>query len=183
MEQKSICRFDEKNEIWKVVREFPWLLISSYGRLKNVRTNKIFKGKYGKVGYIEYCIYSKADKKHYFRYAHRLVAEQFLPEPEDPDFVCDHIDRDILNNHVSNLRWVSRQDNRNNCKEIINDRIDCYNTPINLYDKQGNFIKDFNSIVEASKEMKRRRYEITSNIHKRRAPFNFGYFELKNLKN
>ena len=31
--------------------------------------------------------------------------------------VVDHIDRDSTNNHPSNLRWVTRSENRLNCDE------------------------------------------------------------------
>jgi hypothetical protein len=41
---------------------------------------------------------------------HRLVAETFIPNPNNFSDV-DHIDRDKLNNSVSNLRWVSRLEN------------------------------------------------------------------------
>lgn len=41
---------------------------------------------------------------------HRLVAEAFLPNPDElPD--VDHIDGDTQHNDVSNLRWLSRGDN------------------------------------------------------------------------
>lgn len=42
---------------------------------------------------------------------HRLVAESFLgPEPF-PGAQVAHLDGDRLNNHVSNLRWVTRSEN------------------------------------------------------------------------
>ena len=43
---------------------------------------------------------------------HRLVAEAFLPKEEGRDFV-NHKDRNRLNNHYSNLEWVSMAEN--NC--------------------------------------------------------------------
>lgn len=56
-------------------------------------------GGYLRVGY-NYKTYS----------VHRLVAETFLENPEMKKYI-DHIDRDKANNDVSNLRWVTAQEN------------------------------------------------------------------------
>lgn len=48
---------------------------------------------------------------------HRLIAEAFIPNSENKEFV-DHIDRNRLNNSVSNLRWVTRTENNNNQSSI-----------------------------------------------------------------
>lgn len=42
---------------------------------------------------------------------HRLVAEAFIPNPHNYDSV-DHKDRNKLNNHVSNLEWMSIEENK-----------------------------------------------------------------------
>lgn len=44
---------------------------------------------------------------------HRLVALAFLPTVKGKAFV-DHIDRDKMNNNVSNLRWATASDNQRN---------------------------------------------------------------------
>jgi len=43
---------------------------------------------------------------------HRLVAKAFIPNPDNLPLV-DHIDNNSTNNHVSNLRWVTNQQNMN----------------------------------------------------------------------
>lgn len=46
-------------------------------------------------------------------YVHRLVAEAFISNPDNNPCV-DHIDRNTLNNTISNLRWVTHIENMNN---------------------------------------------------------------------
>lgn len=42
---------------------------------------------------------------------HRVVALTFLPQPTENNLEVDHIDRNPLNNHASNLRWVNKHVN------------------------------------------------------------------------
>lgn len=44
---------------------------------------------------------------------HRLVAEAFIPNPDDKPQI-DHIDRNKENNNVENLRWVDQSENNYN---------------------------------------------------------------------
>lgn len=94
-------------EIWKqsIVEKYA---ISNFGRVKNIKTNKILKLEKEEKGYYRLSIVVNGKKKHYA--VHRLVAIAFIPNHENLPQV-DHIDFDKSNNHVSNLRWCSNKEN------------------------------------------------------------------------
>jgi len=49
---------------------------------------------------------------------HRLVALHYVPKIQGKDCV-DHIDGNKLNNHYSNLRWVTNIENMNNFRPMM----------------------------------------------------------------
>ena len=57
--------------------------------------------------------YYRIKYKQHILYVHRLVAETFIPNPDNKPCI-DHIDRDPTNNNVQNLRWATLQENQNN---------------------------------------------------------------------
>lgn len=146
--------------------------ISNQGRVKSLKYNhgnkeKELKQKIDKDGYKECCL-MKDDKRRYFR-VHRLVAYMFIENPTNKYFI-DHINTIKDDNRADNLRWVTMKENQNN--ELTNnkrkeslkgERNPNYNKhgkdnknsiPVIQCDKDGNFIKRWDSISDASKSLK-----------------------------
>ncbi len=47
----------------------------------------------------------------YHSLIHRLVADYYLPKPSAGQTIVAHLDHDKLNNHVSNLKWMTPEEN------------------------------------------------------------------------
>jgi hypothetical protein len=84
---------------------------------------------------------------------HRIIASTFVENLEPEIYnVVNHIDGNKINNSVSNLEWTTIKGN--NIHNHKSGFIKYYNRKIAQYDLEMNKIKDFNSIVEAEKELK-----------------------------
>lgn len=81
-------------------------LISTYGRVKSRSNGKetILKSDLNSSGYHRVSLYKNGKRTRYF--IHRLVAEAFVPNPENLPLV-NHIDEDKENNEVTNLEWCN----------------------------------------------------------------------------
>lgn len=99
---------------YKELNENSNYLIYNDGRVYSKRKKIFLKGKVDNIGYRHYCI--KVNGKNKYLYAHRLVAQYFIPNPNNLP-VVNHIDENRLNNHVNNLEWVTYQEN---CCKFIN---------------------------------------------------------------
>ena len=83
--------------------------MSNLGHVKN-KHGRILKPEYSNKGYA--CvILRKNGNNHKFR-VHRLVAELFIPNPNDLPEV-NHKDENKANNEVSNLEWCTHKENMN----------------------------------------------------------------------
>ena len=121
-------------EIWKDIEGYEGLYkVSNMGRVKScprITTESgfcckflvggILKYKYNDNGY-PYVILTgigqyEKDNKHKKEkkfLVHRLVAKAFLQNPDNKPYV-DHINCDITDARVDNLRWVTHRENMNN---------------------------------------------------------------------
>lgn len=100
-----------------------------------------------KDGHLRVVLCNNGIKQHYF--VHRLVAEAFIPNPNNLPII-NHKDENPANNNVDNLEWCTWAYNNayNNRHERIGD---AEGHTIDVYDLSGNFIKQFPSITKAAK--------------------------------
>ncbi len=105
------------NERWKKVEtKAPTkkcdYFYSDYGRLKSVdkitEQEKLLKGSLMKQGFMQLNLKLKDNIRQGF-YVHKLIAEEFIKQPEGKKFVF-HIDGNKLNNHWENLKWADRKE-------------------------------------------------------------------------
>lgn len=109
-------------EIWKDIEEYEGIYqISNFGNIRSldriiVDKNKTYllHGKILKQGirntYKVINLHKNAKRKSY--QVHRLVANAFIPNPNNYDIV-NHIDENPINNNVNNLEWCNQKHNVN----------------------------------------------------------------------
>lgn len=147
-------------EIWKPVKGYEGLYeVSDQGRVRSIVRQVNGRGSgthkaggrmikpFNRYAYIG-IVMSKENKARQY-YLHRVVAEAFIPNPDNKPEV-NHIDGDKFNNNASNLEWVSHSENGKHAYKI------------GLRTKRGGtpskkvrvttlgFYKDFDSIADAA---------------------------------
>jgi hypothetical protein len=103
-------------EIWKDIKKEKGYLVSNKGNIRSIDRETIysdgriamFKGKYMSISKNTTYPICKINNKTYK--IHRLVAESFIPNPQNKSEV-NHIDGNKHNNNVNNLEWVTRSEN------------------------------------------------------------------------
>ena len=103
-------------EIYKDIAGYEELYkISNHGNVKSLgngksRKEKVLKPIKLKNGYLRVDLPKQGKHKLYF--IHRLVAEAFIPNPNNLPII-NHKDENPLNNNVSNLEWCTYEYNNN----------------------------------------------------------------------
>ena len=109
-------------EIWKDIDGFPRYKVSNLGRVKSYckKEEKILTPR-PKHGY-KTIVLAGREKS-----IHRLMLKAFIPNPNPDIFtICDHINRNSMDNRLENLRWSTTQLNNLNrtCRGYYYDKRD-----------------------------------------------------------
>lgn len=120
------------------------------GRVKNNTTGKFLKGQENiKNQYRSYNL-TLPDGSKKRVYEHRLVALHYLDTPEPERTEVNHIDGNKLNNHYTNLEWVTSTENKQHA--IKNGLYDNKFKPIYQFDKDKKLVRVYKGVVEATEK-------------------------------
>ena len=145
-----------ENEIWRDIPGFDYQ-ISNLGNVRSFKFNlsgTILKpscyGRYKLVSLFK-------DGKRYYKKIHRLVAEAFIPNPDNLPQV-NHKDENTFNNNVSNLEWCDAKYNANYGSRIakMSNSLRGKSVPLKYKqvkqtDNSGNIVEIYPSIKDVSK--------------------------------
>ena len=172
-------------EEWKVVTDLRYgdqmraqYEASNLGRIRNARTKRIVQPHKHNSGYWAFH-YRYQDKDGNERFAvmlwHRVIALTWIPNPKGFPQV-DHIDRDVSNNAVSNLRWVTPVMNAQNTGPRSKVRYS-RKLPAKVVDRDGNVIATYDTLAEACEVYGISIPHALEMLHGRRRPKKWGTFQ------
>ena len=132
-----------ESEVWKLIEGYEYM-VSNLGRVKSLeridylghhRKEKILKPGKTADGYLQVGLWKDGKRKSY--HIHRLVANAFIPNPNNLPEV-NHIDEDKTNNKVENLEWCNKTYNKRYSSAVA----------VNQYTLEGKFIKTWSCMRE-----------------------------------
>ena len=129
---------EEQLKEFEEIKDYSNYMIHRDGRIYN-KKRKIFM-----AGRLASSYLYVAFKEHNHA-IHRLVAIQFLPNPDNKKFV-NHKDGNKLNNHVDNLEWTTKSENNQHAYDTgLNPNV----VAVKQYKMDGTFVATHKSISDA----------------------------------
>ena len=136
--------------------------INTNGEIYSVISNKILKPSKDSGEYLNISL--RKNGRYYQMLVHRLVALQFLDNPNNYKYI-NHKDRNKTNNNINNLEWCTASYNSNYENMIANNNKLYKGFKIKITDTIDNINYNFNTIREAAKELKLSYASLTRVLH------------------
>lgn len=133
--------------------DYPGYSVNCNGEVYSYHTNRFLKCYVNHQGYKILTCFNKREISKYVK-VHRLVAFHFVPLPLEFNgnydlATIDHIDCNKLNNHYTNLEWVTGEENLK--RAWRNGLCDDNLKPIVILDKETRMTYNFSSSAEAAR--------------------------------
>lgn len=81
---------------------------------------------------------------------HRVIALTWIDNPDGLPQI-DHINHDINDNAITNLRWTDAKGNQDNCRPRSKIMYSRY-SPTKVVDKEGNIVAEYPTLIEACED-------------------------------
>lgn len=153
------------------VAEFPDYYVCREGYVMNHKGRVLAYHEGDDHGHMSVRFYDKEKKKKVDRYLHRVVAEAFIPNPNNLPYVR-HLNDDPTDNRVENLAWGTQKDNHEDSvrnrtyvpfsEETRRKSIEKTRRPVRVIDIHTGETEDFYSLNEAC----RRKHIVQANASK-----------------
>ena len=114
--------------------------VTSCGKVWSYKYKKFLEPDISNRGYLRVSLRKDGKSKHYS--LHRLVAEAYLPNPDNLPQV-DHIDGNKMHNYLNNLQWITQRDNVRKGN----------NKPILQYTMEGEFVREWECAADVRREV------------------------------
>lgn len=114
--------------------------VTSCGKVWSYKRKKFLEPRHSDNDYLQVTLCKDGVNKQC--YIHRLVADAYLPNPENLPEV-DHIDNNKSHNYLNNLQWITRKDNVRKGR----------NKPILQFDLDGNLIREWECAYDVGREV------------------------------